>query len=362
MRRVPGLIVAVWLALGLAGAAAAAPPAYDMTLAPYASSKDSVRLPDGRTIHMVCMGKGSPVVVLTAGAGGWGIVWNRVQAQVAKKTRVCTWDRAGFGMSSISPKPQTVDNTTSDLQAALKAGHIEGPYVAVGHSLGGFESLLLKDRQPGNVVGMVLVDPSTPGQAERFRKIAPALFVSSLQDPVASLFHRCAEELRSGEVRAGGPDPDGCLRPLPPPPEYPPELRAALDKHPNQLPPETVAAAMDFLAAANSPLLLDQDSRITVKPGRNYGRMPLIVLTAGDMPPGPNMSAAVKAETPLIQAESRRLHDELAALSTRGSNRVVPGTTHFIQQIKPQVVIDAIDEVVDEARADMAKSRRIAGR
>jgi pimeloyl-ACP methyl ester carboxylesterase len=355
MRGVSHLIVAGWLALSplvLAQGAAAQPlpPAVDLSLAPYASTRDSVRLPDGRTIHMVCMGQGSPVVILTAGAGGWGIVWNRVQAAIAKKTRVCAWDRAGFGLSSISPAPQTVDNTTSDLEAALRAGHIDGPYVAVGHSLGGFESLLLKDRQPRNVVGMVLVDPSSPGQAERFRKIAPDLFAGQpREDPVAAFFHQCAAGLRAGTVHAGA-DPDGCLRPPPSPPEYPPELRAALDKHPAALPPETVAAAMDFLAAANSPLLLDQDSKIAIKPDRSYGRMPLVVLTAGDMPPGPNMSDAVKAELPLMQAESKRLHDELAALSSRGVNRVVPGTTHFIQQIKPQAVIDAVDEVVDEVR------------
>ena len=62
-------------------------------------------------------------------------------------------------MSSYSLVPQTVDNTTSDLEAALKRGGIAGPYVMVGHSLGSYESLLFTDRHRRDVVGMVLVDP-----------------------------------------------------------------------------------------------------------------------------------------------------------------------------------------------------------
>jgi pimeloyl-ACP methyl ester carboxylesterase len=337
--------------------------AVDRTLAPYASTRDSAHLPDGRVIHMVCMGQGSPVVVLTAGAGGWGMVWNKVQPAIAQKTRVCAWDRAGFGLSEISPKPQTVDNTTTDLEAALKAAHIDGPYVAVGHSLGGIESLLLKDRQPQNVVGMVLVDPSFPDQVERFKRAAPGLAATSAQEnPTVTFFHRCAAALRSGTVRAGGPDPDGCLRGQTFPPNYPPELIAALDKHPGQLPPETVASAMDFLAASASPQWLEADMKIAIRPQRNYGSMPLIVLTAGEAPAPPGASDAIKAQIVLQQAEWRRAHDELAALSTRGSNRIVEGSTHGIQQIKPQAVIDSVNEVVDEARADMAKSGKSAKR
>ena len=71
---------------------------------------------------------------------------NKVQPAVAQKTRVCAWDRASWGLSSPSRQPQTADNRTSDLQAALKADGIKGPYVVVGHSMGGYESLLLKDR------------------------------------------------------------------------------------------------------------------------------------------------------------------------------------------------------------------------
>jgi hypothetical protein len=94
------------------------------------------------------------------------------------------------------------------------------------------------------------------------------------------------------------------------------------------------------------------DSKAAVRPGRNYGPMPLIVLTAtGFGPPPPDLPPAVKEGLARYQAEIPAAHQALARLSTRGVDRAVPGADHFIPQNHPQVVIDAIDEVVDEARA-----------
>jgi hypothetical protein len=101
---------------------------------------------------------------------------------------------------------------------------------------------------------------------------------------------------------------------------------------------------------------LQEDARIASKPDRNYGRMPLIVLTSSEFPPPPpGQPGPTKAE---LMAEFAHEHGQIAALSTRGVDRVVEGSSHFIQQIKPQVVIDSIDEVVDAARADVAKLRK----
>jgi len=344
------------LAAGLAFATVAfaqeASPAVDLSQLPYASTKDSALLPDGRTIHLVCMGQGSPVVILTAGSGNWSNIWNKVQPEVAQKTRVCAWDRAGFGLSSPSPKRQTVDNRTTDLQAALKADHIDGPYVVVGHSLGGYESLLLKDREPKKVVGMVLVDASFPGQSAAFRHVAPALmdYADAHPSPLGPYFLKCAADVRAGTVWYGKPDPNRCMAP-PRPPTFPPELRAALDKAQIESGPAAYARLFDIQAFYAGAQLLERDSEMLVKPDRNYGAMPLIVLTAGATePPEPDIPEAVKAQIPLQRAEWLRAHDALAKLSARGVNRVVPDSTHYIHQLKPQLVIDAIDEVVDEAR------------
>ena len=353
-----GLAAGMWASLA-AAQQPPAPAAADPSLLPYANPQEGVRLPDGRAIHLVCRGQGAPVVILTAGAGEWSLAWNRVQPAVARKTRVCAWDRAGLGFSTPTSKLQSVADTTSDLQAALKAARIDGPYVVVGHSLGGFESLLLKDREPSKIVGMVLVDPSFPDQLGVLGRVAPAFtaWMQSDRNPLVPLLRKCAAALRAGTLRYGGPDPDGCLHP-PWPASYPAELRAALDRKTAEASPASIASAMDTTAFYMSGDVVQTDDRLVVRPGRNYGAMPLIVLTAGDfmrMPPDAPPDAT--AQFPLVRTAWTRGHDAYAALSTRGVNRLVEGSPHAIQQARPQVVIDAIDEVVDAARADLAKGR-----
>ena len=353
LRRIPLLVLGLALGFALQWFAAVAqenrPPPVDPSLAPYASRKDSVRLPDGRTLHMVCIGQGSPVVILPTGSNGWGIGWNKVQPAVAAKTRVCAWDRAGFGLSTGVPKPQTVDQSTTDLQAALEAGRITGPYVAVGASLGADESLLFKDREPNKVVGMVLVDPSFPDQVAREqRAMSPALkaWGDAHPPPFLPFVQKCDAALRAGTLRPGGPDPDGCLHPQWPS-DYPPELRAALDKQIAESTPAALASAVEWMTSGSE--LNARNSMIAIKPGRDYGSMPLIVLTA-QMGGPPGMPAELWPQAKLVLAEERRGHQEIAALSTRGVERVVPDSPHDISSAKPQVVINAIDEVVDEAR------------
>jgi len=109
------------------------PTAPDPLLDPYVSQKQSVTIDGNRRIHLVCMGAGTPTVILSAGRGDWSVTWSRVQPEVAKITRVCAWDRPGFGFSSPSPAIQNVETTTTDLEAALVRAGISGPYVLVGH-------------------------------------------------------------------------------------------------------------------------------------------------------------------------------------------------------------------------------------
>ena len=329
------------------------PPAVDQSLAPYASTKDSARLPDGRSIHLVCMGQGSPTVILTTGANGWSIAWHGVQPAVAAKTRVCAWDRAGFGLSTGVTKPQTVDQSTSDLQAALKAGRIAGPYMLVGASYGGWESLLLADREPAKVVGMVLVDPSFPDQnARQDRVYSPALkaWDDGHPPPFVPVWRKCAAALRAGAIRPGGPDPDRCLS-GPRPPTYPPELNVALDEAQAERAPEIRAATLEGMLAGAE--LNAFNSKVTIKPNRNYGNMPLIVLSSGQQ-------VGQVADAALMHAEWLKGHREIAALSTRGEDRIVEDAPHDIPSAKPQVVIDAIDEVVDAVRTSGLRERRPA--
>ncbi len=320
------------------GAAAQRASQADPSFAPYAETADSVTLVDGRAIHFTCMGEGSPTVILTAGLGDWGTAWNKVQPAIARTTRVCAWDRPGFGLSDPSPAIQTAAATTADLEQAL-ASSSGGPYVLVGHSLGAYETLLFADRHRDAVAGMVLVDPSIPDQWNRFARVAPALNLADLQRGTQVML-QCAADLRSGAVGPGTPDPGGCLAPFPP--AYPAALREALAQRRTPERYETMASINASVGVS---------ATLVVNPQRTYGDMPLVVLSAVSRSVPAEGDDEFTAQLPRIAEEIERGHDELAALSSRGTRIPVPGTTHAIQQLRPQVVIDAVEAVIAEARA-----------
>lgn len=350
LKRCRAAILAAACTFQLPAAAQPLAQPVDDTLLPYAGTADSVTLPDGRALHLVCMGKGAPTVIFTAGQNGWSGAWSHVQPAVAKTARTCAWDRPGFGLSDGSATKPTVATTTADLAAALAKAGLRGPYILVGHSMGSFETLLFADLHPDQVAGMVLVDPSFPDQVERAQRLAaklvptpPAASGAPAPPGPADRWRQCADRVRQGALRAGEPDPSGCLGFLPP--TLPASVRSAvvakLTGSAAQF--ETIAS---FLADS-----LPEGARIVINPARNYGDTPLIVLTATAWPEGaPREPARMRAFVEASMAESDRAHDELAALSTRGINARVPGAGHNIQDDRPRVVIDAIEEVIRQAR------------
>ncbi|HWJ49261.1 MAG TPA: alpha/beta hydrolase, partial [Candidatus Udaeobacter sp.] len=91
----------------------------------------------GRKMHIDCTGDGSPTVILDSGLGESYLSWRKVQPQIAKFTRVCSYDRAGLGYSDSSSQPRTSKVIAGELHALLQAAGIPPPYVIVGHSMGG---------------------------------------------------------------------------------------------------------------------------------------------------------------------------------------------------------------------------------
>src|SRR5207248_97521 len=119
----------------------------------------------GRSLHLYCTGKGSPAVVLEAGAGDFSLDWSYVQPGVARFTRVCSYDRAGYAWSDPGPRPRTARQLALELRTGLRKAGIKGPYVLVGQSFGGFLVRAFARCYPKEVVGMVLVD--CPHENER---------------------------------------------------------------------------------------------------------------------------------------------------------------------------------------------------
>lgn len=119
-----------------------------------------VVLPDGRDLNLRCTGSGSPTVILESGYGAGAFAWGRIQPRVARVTRVCAYDRASYGFSPPGPLPRDGAAIARDIDAALDAARESGPFILVGHSAGGLYVRLLAARRPGEVAGLVLVDPS----------------------------------------------------------------------------------------------------------------------------------------------------------------------------------------------------------
>ena len=108
--------------------------------------------------HINCLGQGNPTVILEAGLNDFSIFWARVHPDIAKITRVCVYDRAGYGWSQPSPHPQTSETMMKELHTLLANTQIDTPYVLVGASFGGALVRLYAHGHPDEVAGMVLVD------------------------------------------------------------------------------------------------------------------------------------------------------------------------------------------------------------
>ena len=115
-------------------------------------------------MNIDCSGEGSPTVMLESGLGGPSVDWLMVQPEVAKFARVCSYDRAGYGWSDSGPKPRTSLQIAYELKRLLQAAGQQGPYVLVGHSMGGYDIRVYTGQYPTDVVGMVLVDASHEDQ------------------------------------------------------------------------------------------------------------------------------------------------------------------------------------------------------
>ena len=121
----------------------------------------------GHSLHINCVGEGSPTVILESGSGATSVDWANIQPEVANTTRVCAYDRAGSGWSETGPEPGDPQQIAGELHTLLGNAGIDGPYVLVGHSFGGLYVRMYAELYPNEVEGMVLVDSSHPEQSAR---------------------------------------------------------------------------------------------------------------------------------------------------------------------------------------------------
>jgi pimeloyl-ACP methyl ester carboxylesterase len=116
----------------------------------------------GYRLHLNCSGAGSPTVILEHGHQANSLDWYLVQPEIARFTRVCSYDRGGCGWSDPSPAARVPSQTAEELHRLLEAAQEKPPYIVIGHSFGSFGAVMFAHKYPDEVAGLVLVDGTRP--------------------------------------------------------------------------------------------------------------------------------------------------------------------------------------------------------
>ena len=272
------------------------------------------------SLHINCLGEGSPTVILEAANLGMSAHWVRVQQQLAQTARVCAYDRAGLGWSERGPKPRDARQVSSELHTLLKGADTEAPYVLVGHSYGGLYARMYAARYPNQVAGMVLVDSSHP---EQFTRSPQGRAMYEKTRRMGSIIPWLT---RLGVIRL--------INFYPAHPDLPSQQRAQIEAF-NSSTQQVVTTADEFRATP--------ETNTQVSNMGSLGDKPLAVLSAGEQ-----------------SSSWFEMQDELAALSPESIHRVVDGATHeslLYDKGDSKVTSAAIEQVVDAVRTDQPLSR-----
>lgn len=287
----------------------------------------------GRSLNIYCSGSGSPAVVFESGYGFPGYSWILVQPEVAKFTQACWYDRAGNGWSEPASGLRFSDSVAHDLHALLRVAGIPGPYVLVGHSIGGFHVRVFNGLYPKDVAALVLVDPSNEDIATRI----PDMPRSRPPSAPPAVVHAVDEALRQLGVwrlltRDLGPKP---------------ALVSAADWRAISSLRRSIKAQR--AAAQEAP---ESGSAAIARGAAGLDSVPLIVLTRGLRFPFSDSTYGNR-----LLAQWVALSGDLARRSMFGKQVVVAGSGHFVQLDQPGAVIAAVREQVERTRQAATRPR-----
>jgi len=291
----------------------------------------------GRSLHLHCLGEGGPTVVLEAGLGDGAIAFTPLQRRIAAFTRVCAYDRAGYGWSDEADDARDLRAVVADLGALLEAAGEDGPYVLAGHSLGGLFALGFAKAHPEDVVGIVLIDSSHPHQMEALAAVPELVAAQDLE------IQGLAAAVDMAEAGALPPD---AVRPNAPPVLSAPlqdtwarlfvqakQLRAAVAEY------DALEATLDQAAAA-----LD------------VGDVPVTVISRGlgvdaQLPPEALEALGLTPEV-VRRAEEiwGELQEGLLNVSTSSKRVIASRSPHYVHHAEPALVVAAVRELVERAR------------
>jgi len=285
------------------------------------------------SLHLYCTGDPSarPVVVVSPGSGSNVAQWPLVQPEVAKYARICIYDRPGSGWSFVAPHGQTYQEEAQDVHTMLQNAGVPGPYVLVGHSLGGAVMQVYASLYPQDVVGMVMVDTRTRGIES---KQPPEYVKANKMTGQGSYAFSIPGVLRLLNWF-------GVLRTLPIFESLPPDLRE-------------VAYGLDwnsrYWAYVKANITIEEHREALFISAEPLPDVPLIVIGHGKT----EQSQGVNSTEDIALQADRIWLDEMKKLATetsQGAYIVAEKSGHSIQLEQPDVIIDAIRTIVEQMRA-----------
>jgi len=288
----------------------------------------------GHRLHAHCMGSGTPVVLLEAGIAASSLSWSLVESEIARFTRVCSYDRAGFAWSDAASCPRTFEQIVAELTRVLAHVAPGQRLVLVGHSFGSFVIRAYAERHPENVVGLVLVDPPTEWltmtphrehmlrRGQRLSRVGAVLAHIGVVRGSLALLTSGAPGAPRRLVSVLGPT---ALRTL-----------QRLVGEVKKLPPDVHPVVQEmwcqpkcFSAMADHLGVLQRERKVLAAVNPPPG-IPVVVISSGNQPP-----------------EQIAEHRELAARSARARHVVAARSTHWVQFDEPELVVAAVKEVVE---------------
>ena len=304
-------LLALLVALPLVGAS------YEVIMA----AGDATRYPPagqlvdigGYRLHLHCVGEGSPTVIMEGGGGGNILHWMLVQPSIAQSTRVCAYDRAGMGWSDPGPLPRTPQRIVAELHTLLTTAGIHGPYILVGHSIGGKYVRLYASQYPQDVAGLVLVDA-------RHEDVEAAMTPAMRADDRSNVQMQQRIYWSLGRL--------GVMRLMPP-------SLAGIDAD-TRAKLAVMASSPKGLSTQWDEYTVWADADPALRAAPPLGQLPLIVLS----------SELTAERDPILRATMRTQ----ANLSSNSWLVIATNSGHGIQIDQPTFVIDAIQQVLESAR------------
>ncbi|HMD97607.1 MAG TPA: alpha/beta hydrolase [Terriglobia bacterium] len=295
---------------------------------------------DGHKLMLYCTGEGSPTVVIETGLGiGWE-GWQSVSLPLAKLSRVCVYDRAGYGWSEPGPKPRTALQSALELHGLLTNAGVAGPYVLVAHSFGGYIARVYASRFRDSLSGIVMVDPSHEdelratnwAQADPSLRLEPrwyrlALYQAHRLFPLSGL--RRLLHLYQGEKG------------------LPSELRSLPLSVQRRI---LIASSLTQLETEREEYTSLPESEAEAHTAPFPRDLRLTVITARYRPSPSDLRWPLVA----LPATHRELQSKLAQQSSLGKQIFADNSGHSVQLDQPELIIDAVRDMVEESRGHEA--------